>query len=48
MSLLSEEIGKRLKAQEIASTAQDLARNQERLMESWRSSRAAIRTSTRS
>ncbi len=34
MSLLSEEIGKRLKTQEMASTAQDLARNQERLMES--------------
>lgn len=34
MSLLSEEIGKRLKAQELASTAQDLARSQERLMES--------------
>ena len=34
MSLLSEDIGKRMKAQELASTAQDLARNQERLMES--------------
>jgi hypothetical protein len=34
MSLLSEEIGKRLKTQELASTAQDLARSQERLMES--------------
>ena len=34
MSLLSEDIGKRLKAQEMASTAQDLARSQERLMES--------------
>ena len=34
MSLLSEDIGKRLKAQELASTAQDLARSQERLMES--------------
>jgi hypothetical protein len=34
MSLLSEDIGKRLKAQELASTAQDLARNQERLMDS--------------
>lgn len=34
MSLLSEDIGKRLKAQEMASTAQDLARAQERLMES--------------
>jgi hypothetical protein len=34
MSLLSEEIGKRIKAQELASTAQDLARSQERLMES--------------
>ena len=33
MSLLSEDIGKRLKAQELASTAQDLARNQERLMD---------------
>ena len=32
--LLSEDIGKRLKAQELASTAQDLARSQERLMES--------------
>jgi soluble cytochrome b562 len=34
MALLSEDIGKRLKAQELASTAQDLARSQERLMES--------------
>ena len=34
MSLLSEDIGKRLKAQEFASTAQDLARSQERLMDS--------------
>jgi len=34
MSLLSEEIGKRLKAQELASTAQHLTRSQERLMES--------------
>ena len=34
MSLLSEDIGKRMKAQELASTAQDLARNQERLMDS--------------
>jgi Domain of unknown function (DUF4175) len=34
MSLLSEDIGKRLKAQELASAAQDLARSQERLMES--------------
>jgi soluble cytochrome b562 len=34
MSLLSEDIGKRMKAQEVASTAQDLARSQERLMES--------------
>ncbi len=34
MSLLSEDIGKRLKAQELASTAQELARSQERLMES--------------
>ena len=34
MSLLSEDIGKRLKAQELASTAQDLARSQERLMDS--------------
>ncbi|HEX2260922.1 MAG TPA: DUF4175 family protein, partial [Candidatus Binatia bacterium] len=33
MSLLSEDIGKRLKAQELASTAQDLARGQERLMD---------------
>jgi soluble cytochrome b562 len=33
MSLLSEDIGKRLKAQEMASTAQDLARSQERLMD---------------
>jgi soluble cytochrome b562 len=34
MSLLSEDIGKRMKAQELASRAQDLARSQERLMES--------------
>jgi hypothetical protein len=34
MSMLSEDIGKRLKAQEMASTAQDLARSQERLMDS--------------
>jgi soluble cytochrome b562 len=34
MSLLSEDISKRLKAQEVASTAQDLARSQERLMDS--------------
>ena len=34
MSLLSEDIGKRLKAQELASTAQDLARSQDRLMDS--------------
>ncbi len=34
MSLLSEDIGKRLKAQELAATAQDLARSQEQLMES--------------
>lgn len=34
MSMLSEDIGKRLKSQEMASTAQDLARGQERLMES--------------
>ncbi len=34
MSLLSEDIGNRMKAQELASTAQDLARNQERLMDS--------------
>jgi hypothetical protein len=34
MSLLSEDIGKRMKAQELASTAQDLARTQERLMDS--------------
>jgi len=33
MSMLSEDIGKRLKAQEVASTAQDLARGQERLMD---------------
>jgi soluble cytochrome b562 len=33
MSLLSEDIGKRMKAQELASTAQDLTRNQERLMD---------------
>ena len=33
MSLLSEDIGKRMKAQELASTAQDLARSQERLMD---------------
>jgi len=31
--MLSEDIGKRLKAQEVASTAQDLARGQERLMD---------------
>jgi soluble cytochrome b562 len=34
MSMLSEDIGKRLKTQEMATTAQDLARSQERLMES--------------
>ncbi len=34
MSLLSEDIGKRLKTQELATTAQDLARSQERLMDS--------------
>jgi len=34
MSLLSEDISKRLKAQEMASTAQDMARSQERLMDS--------------
>lgn len=34
MSLLSEEISKRLKAQEVASTAQDLMRSQERLLDS--------------
>jgi hypothetical protein len=34
MSLLSEEIGKRLKGQELASTAQDLMKSQERLLES--------------
>ena len=34
MSLLSEDIGKRMKAQDLASTAQDLARSQERLMDS--------------
>jgi hypothetical protein len=33
MSLLSEDIGKRLKAQELASTARDLARSQEQLMD---------------
>lgn len=33
MSLLSEEIGKRLTAQELAATAHDLARSQERLMD---------------
>src|SRR5687767_8776911 len=33
MSLLSEDIAKRMKAQELASTAQDLARSQERLMD---------------
>ena len=33
MALLSEDIGKRLKAQELASTAQDLTRSQERLMD---------------
>ena len=33
MSLLSEDIGKRMKAQELASTAQNLARSQERLMD---------------
>ncbi|HEX9146526.1 MAG TPA: DUF4175 family protein, partial [Candidatus Binatia bacterium] len=34
MSLLTEDIGKRLKTQQMAATAQDLARSQERLMES--------------
>jgi len=34
MSLLSEDIGKRMQAQELASRAQDLARSQERLMDS--------------
>jgi soluble cytochrome b562 len=33
MSLLTEDIGKRLKTQEMAATAQDLARSQERLMD---------------
>ena len=33
MSLLSEDIGKRLKAQQLAATAQDLTRSQERLMD---------------
>ncbi|HXG53299.1 MAG TPA: DUF4175 family protein [candidate division Zixibacteria bacterium] len=33
MSLLSEEIGKRMQARELASTAQDLARSQERLLD---------------
>src|SRR4029078_4373173 len=33
MSLLSEDIGKRLKAQELAYTAQDLTRNHEQLMD---------------
>ena len=34
MSLLTEEMGKRLKAQELASTAQDLIKSQERLLDS--------------
>lgn len=34
MSLLTEEIGKRLKAQELASTAQDVIKSQERLLDS--------------
>jgi len=34
MSLLSEEISKRLKGQEVASTAQDLIKSQERLLDS--------------
>ncbi|MBI4524678.1 MAG: DUF4175 family protein [Deltaproteobacteria bacterium] len=34
MSLLSEEIGKRLKGQEVAATAQDLMKSQERLLDS--------------
>jgi len=34
MSLLSEDIGKRMQAQDLASRAQDLARSQERLMDS--------------
>lgn len=34
MSLLSEEISKRLKAQEVASAAQDLLKSQERLLDS--------------
>ncbi|MGH7772768.1 MAG: DUF4175 family protein [Candidatus Binatia bacterium] len=34
MALLSEEISKRLKGQEVASTAQDLMRSQERLLDS--------------
>jgi soluble cytochrome b562 len=33
MSLLSEDISKRMKAQQVASAAQDLARSQERLMD---------------
>jgi hypothetical protein len=33
MSLLSEDIGKRMKAQELASTARDLTRSQEQLMD---------------
>jgi Domain of unknown function (DUF4175) len=33
MSLLSEDIGKRMKAQELATTARDLARSQEQLMD---------------
>ena len=33
MSLLTEDIGKRLKTQDMAATAQDLARSQERLMD---------------
>ena len=34
MSMLSEDIGKRMQAQDLASRAQDLARSQERLMDS--------------
>jgi hypothetical protein len=37
MSILSEEISKRLKAQELASTAQDIMKSQERLLDSLES-----------
>ena len=46
MSLLSEDISKRLKAQELASTAQDLARSQSGSWSRWRNCRAATRTSS--